>query len=90
MSKTPLNEAGDPLPSVEYEAIAFQAENLRFDLYFHQHGNKQVAIIFQYPPAWVSEEFLVKGVDWSLKTLAFGAEASARRNALQSRRQFQR
>jgi hypothetical protein len=93
MVKQPLDEGGQRLSPVAYEAIAFKDDfnrNLKefslFQVYIHQAENRQVAIIFQSPLTWISDDNLIKAVDWSLKTLETGPHAGTRRIALEKRK----
>jgi hypothetical protein len=90
MSKLPVGEDGELLPAIAFEVVYFKAGAFRFDCYFHQLGSRQAAIVFQYPLAIADDENLKKGIDMSLSTVAFGAEAAHRRFAFQQRRQFRR
>ncbi len=87
---TPLNEYGEKLTAVDFSAGAFVADNARFDIYFHQNGNKQAAVIFQYPVSQAGDEPLKKSIDLSLKTFGVGADAANKRIALNTRRNFKR
>jgi hypothetical protein len=87
---TPRNEYGETLGSVEFNAGAFVADTARFDIYFHQSGNKQAAVVFQYPVALANDEPLKKGIDWSLKTFGIGTDGANKRVALHNRRTFKR
>lgn len=87
---TPRNEYGENLNSVEFNAGAFVADTTRFDIYFHQSGNKQAAVVFQYPVALAGDEQLKKGIDWSLKTFGVGVDGSNKRAVLNNRRTFKR
>ncbi len=94
MEKRPVSDRGALQPPIEYEAIAFRddfnrnlAERSLFQVYFHEEGNKQVAIVFQSPASWMTKEALIKGVDWSLKTLDIAGGGPAKRAALRARGQ---
>jgi hypothetical protein len=90
ITKVPVSEQGEPLPAIEFAAVAAKTAEFRFDLYFHQQSNRQVAIVFQYPLTVSNDDNLKKGIDLSLSTVALGSEAANRRFALQKRRQFKR
>lgn len=90
MTKIPIGEQGEARPALEFSVLYFKAGDFRFDFYFHQQSNRQVAIVFQYPLSVANDENLKKGIDMSLATTAFGSEAANRRNAFQNRRHFKR
>jgi hypothetical protein len=90
MTKVPVSDQGEPLPAIEFAVVYVKTAEFRFDIYFHQQSNRQVAIVFQYPLALASDENLKKGIDLSLSTVALGSEAANKRFAFQKRRQFKR
>jgi hypothetical protein len=90
MTKVTVGETGELLPAIAFDVVYFKAGEFRFDCYFHQQNDRQAAIVFQYPLASANDENLKKGIDMSLASIAFGAEASNRRLAFLMRRQFKR
>jgi hypothetical protein len=89
ITKLPVNERGAALSAIDYDSTAFAAEAFRYDLYFHQHASRQLAVIFQYPSASAADENWKQAMDWSLKTLDV-TQAPVKRAALVSRRQFKK
>jgi hypothetical protein len=87
---TPRNEYGEKLSPIDFNAGAFVADTARFDIYFHQNGNKQAAVVFQYPVSLANDEQLKKGIDGSLKTFGIGTDGANKRVALHNRRNFKR
>jgi hypothetical protein len=95
----PISER-DPLPPpVTYDAGAFSDEfnpdpnksKARFDYYFFQQGDKQVAIIVQYPITLVTDDDTQRGLLWSLASLDVNpATIGAKRAALNDRKANQR
>jgi hypothetical protein len=91
--KQPIATRGENLLPVDYDAIAMtdsfnkaKDQPARFDVYFCQQSNRQVAIIVQCPLALQNDAQVATGLDWSLKSLASGAEGEMRRQALYNRR----
>jgi hypothetical protein len=90
----PIDDHGKPLSvPVTFEGIGFKDDfnrNLKefslFQVYFHQAENRQVAIIFQSPLAWMTDQNLIDAVDRSLKTLETGGYATLQRQALLKRK----
>jgi hypothetical protein len=91
----PITDRGAPLPSFDYEALAFKdtfnhaKEPAIIQVYLYQHPreNKQVAIIVQFPATWMSDDSFKQAINWSLKTLdVTQAGIAVKRNALMNRR----
>jgi hypothetical protein len=54
-------------------------EAARYWFYFYKSGNHQLAVIYQGPAESRDDPAVRRGIDASIKTLAVGAEAAARR-----------
>jgi hypothetical protein len=84
---------GEQLPKVEYDRYvvnddANQAikDHSQFELYFHQNGGRQIAIIFQLPQRMKDDPSTRAAVDLCLKSLDISDQAPARREKLDAQR----
>ncbi|MCC6419823.1 MAG: hypothetical protein IT429_16440 [Gemmataceae bacterium] len=81
----------DALPPVWFKALTLNEaggpeDASHFAIYFHQSEGKQVAVIYQVPLAKATDQTVMRGIDFSLKTLGIGS-AAARNEQIYTRRQ---
>ena len=89
----PVSWQADKLPAIIVERETFSdqinekiKEHSMFRIYHHHQDKHQVAVIYQFPKTQENDAVLATSIDWSIKSLDIGANASGKRVTLASRR----